>query len=48
MPNKLNARYHEWKIFFEGILSKLDREDEITLVGGSLGGCFLLKYFSEK
>lgn len=46
-PNKLNARYDEWKIIFEGILSKLSREDEVTFVGGSLGGCFLLKYFSE-
>lgn len=46
-PNKLNARYVEWKIVFEGVLSKLSREDEVTFVGGSLGGCFLLKYFSE-
>lgn len=47
MPNKLNARYNEWKIVFEGVLSKLNSEDEVTFVGGSLGGCFLLKYFSE-
>ena len=47
MPNKQNARYRDWKIVFEGILAQLDSEVELTLVGGSLGGCFLLKYFSE-
>lgn len=46
-PNKLNARYNEWKIVFEWILTRLTLEDEVTFVGGSLGGCFLLKYFSE-
>ncbi len=47
-PNKLNARYEDWKIVFEGIISKLSREDEVSIVGTSLGGCFLLKYFSEQ
>jgi hypothetical protein len=47
MPNKQNARYADWKIVFDGILSRFDPADEITLVGNSLGGCFLLKYFSE-
>jgi hypothetical protein len=46
-PNKLNARYQDWKIIFKGILSRLTSEDEIIFVGGSLGGCFLLKYFAE-
>jgi predicted alpha/beta hydrolase family esterase len=47
MPNKQNARYADWKIVFESILEKIDTGDEVTLVGGSLGGCFLLKYFWE-
>lgn len=47
MPNKQNAHYRDWKLVFEGILAQLNPQDEITLVGGSLGGCFLLKYFSE-
>lgn len=47
MPNKQNARYADWKLVFEGILAKLSPEDEVTLIWGSLGGCFLLKYFSE-
>lgn len=47
MPNKLNARYSEWKIVFEWVLAKLNSEDELTFMGGSLGWCFLLKYFSE-
>ncbi len=46
-PNKQNAKYADWKIVFEGILRGLSLDDEITLIGGSLGGCFLLKYFSE-
>ena len=48
MPNKQNAKYRDWKIVFEGILGQMGSEDEVTLVGGSLGGCFLLKYFSER
>lgn len=47
LPNKQNARYRDWKIVFEWILSMMKPEDEITLIGWSLGGCFLLKYFSE-
>ncbi len=46
-PNKQNARYNDWKIVFEWIVTKLSPNDEITLIWGSLGGCFLLKYFSE-
>ena len=45
MPNSQNARYSEWKILFEKIISILD--DEIILIGHSLGGIFLVKYFSE-
>ena len=34
---------------FEALVEKLQTsEDEIYLVGGSLGGCLLLKYFSEE
>lgn len=45
MPNKMNARYKEWKIWFEKIIPFL--EDGIILIGHSLGGTFLAKYLSE-
>lgn len=45
MPNKLNAKYEEWKIWFEKLLPLLNKE--IILVGHSLGGTFLAKYLSE-
>lgn len=45
MPNKINAKYVEWKIWFEKFVSHL--EPEITLIGHSLGGTFLAKYLSE-
>lgn len=45
MPNKNNAKYLEWKILFEKIIKLLDQE--IILVGHSLGGIFLVKYLSE-
>ncbi|MCB9811176.1 MAG: alpha/beta fold hydrolase [Candidatus Nomurabacteria bacterium] len=45
MPNKQNARYEEWKIWFERHLEFI--RDEVTLVGWSLGGVFLAKYLSE-
>ncbi len=45
MPNKTNARYEEWKIWFEKIIDKLD--DNLILIGHSLGGTFLAKYLSE-
>jgi predicted alpha/beta hydrolase family esterase len=49
MPNKQRALYSDWKMVFEALVEKLQiSEDEIYLVGGSLGGCFLLKYFSEE
>lgn len=44
-PNKQNANYEEWKIFFEKILDITD--DDLVLVGHSLGGMFLIKYLSE-
>jgi uncharacterized protein len=45
MPNKGNAKYSEWKIWFEKFLPLLD--DEIIFVGHSLGGTFLAKYLAE-
>jgi predicted alpha/beta hydrolase family esterase len=44
MPNALNARYLEWKIYFEKLLPTLNKE--IILIGKSLGGIFLAKYLS--
>lgn len=45
MPSKHNAKYLEWKIWFEKFLPFL--QDNIILVGHSLGGIFLVKYLSE-
>lgn len=45
MPNSANARYSEWKIWFNH-LSELFNE-EVILVGHSLGAIFLAKYLSE-
>jgi uncharacterized protein len=45
MPNKHNARYAEWKIWFERHLALVS--GEVILVGWSLGGMFLAKYLSE-
>jgi len=45
MPNGSNAQYGEWKIWFEKILNLLD--DDAIFIGHSLGGIFLVKYFSE-
>lgn len=45
MPNKSNAQYDEWKIWFDKITQFLN--DEVILVGHSLGGSFLAKYLSE-
>ena len=45
MPNWWNARYTEWKIWFEKILPLLNKE--IILIGHSLGGIFLAKYLAE-
>jgi len=45
MPDQTNAQYNEWKIWFERLASLL--EDEVILIGHSLGGIFLAKYLSE-
>lgn len=45
MPNKANAKYAEWKIWFEKGIPYFNKE--VILVGHSLGGIFLAKYLSE-
>jgi len=45
MPNAHNAKYDEWKIWFERHLAVV--EDSMTLVGLSLGAQFLAKYLIE-
>jgi predicted alpha/beta hydrolase family esterase len=45
MPNRFNARYKEWKIWFDKIADLL--EDDVVLIGSSLGGIFLAKYLAE-
>lgn len=45
MPLEDNAKYEEWKIYFERFFEKL--EENIILIGTSLGGIFLAKYLSE-
>lgn len=45
MPNKQNAKYDEWKIWFEKMSPFI--EDDVALVGHSMGGLFLAKYLSE-
>jgi predicted alpha/beta hydrolase family esterase len=45
MPNVTNARYDEWKIYFEKVLNLIN--DDVILVGHSLGGIFLAKYLDE-
>jgi predicted alpha/beta hydrolase family esterase len=45
MPNKFNARYEEWKLWFEKFFVFL--HDEVILIGHSMGGAFLCKYLTE-
>jgi len=45
MPLKENAKYTEWKIFFEKYLQLV--KTNYILIGNSLGGIFLAKYLSE-
>lgn len=45
MPNGANAKYLEWQIWFDRIAEVLD--DNVILIGHSLGGIFLAKYLSE-
>ena len=46
MPNGQNAKYLEWKIYFEKLVSLM--ESGVVLIGHSLGGIFLAKYLSEE
>lgn len=46
MPCSQNARYAEWKIWFEKFIPFLT--DGVIFVGHSLGGTFLAKYLSEE
>ena len=45
MPNGTNARYKEWKIWFERVIPFIDKD--VIFIGHSLGGIFLAKYLSE-
>lgn len=45
MPNKTNAKYSEWKLYFDKIVNIL--EEDCILIGHSLGAIFLVKYLSE-
>jgi predicted alpha/beta hydrolase family esterase len=45
MPNPTNAKYEEWKIWFEKYTPYLN--DGVLLIGHSLGGSFLAKYLGE-
>lgn len=44
-PLQENAKYSDWKIWFERFIPFLN--NNIILIGGSLGGIFLAKYLSE-
>jgi uncharacterized protein len=46
MPSSENAKYSEWKIWFEKFIPFLS--DGVVFVGHSLGGMFLAKYLSEE
>jgi predicted alpha/beta hydrolase family esterase len=46
MPNSQNARYAEWKIWFDKFVPQL--QEDIIFIGHSLGGIFLTKYLSEE
>jgi len=45
MPNWNNAKYLEWKIYFENLLHHV--RPKAIFIGHSLGAIFLAKYFSE-
>lgn len=45
MPNSENAKYGEWKIWFEKVFPFL--RGDVVFVGHSLGAMFLIRYFSE-
>ena len=47
-PNPQNAKYEEWKIFFDAWIKNISIQGNIVFIGTSLGGNFLLTYFGEK
>lgn len=46
MPLQDNAKYEEWKIYFERFIPFF--RENLILIGSSLGGIFLAKYLSER
>lgn len=44
-PNKQNAVYEEWKIYFEKLIPFFG--EDVSLIGYSLGAMFLAKYLNE-
>lgn len=44
LPNSANAKYIEWKIYFDKLTPFFD--NDVILLGHSLGAIFLLKYLS--
>lgn len=46
MPCEKNAKYEDWKIWFEKYIPFIKDKNPI-IIGHSLGAIFLLKYFSE-
>lgn len=45
MPNGTNVRYAEWSMWLERCIPFI--QDDVILIGHSLGGTFLAKYLSE-
>ncbi|HEY4496771.1 MAG TPA: alpha/beta hydrolase [Candidatus Paceibacterota bacterium] len=45
MPNRTNAKYSEWKIWFNKLIPQI--KSGVILIGHSLGALFLIKYLSE-
>lgn len=45
MPNRDNARFNEWKMWFERMFPFV--KNNIIIIGHSLGGIFLARYLSE-
>lgn len=45
MPNRMNARYKEWEIYFKRYLELVS--NKAIVVGHSLGALFLVKFFSK-
>lgn len=47
MPNKMNADYEAWKIWFEKVTPYIEVENPTQIVAYSLGACFMMKYLIE-